>query len=132
MQHRGAFAECLYLLGNPNTLLSFHSIRAFMWRFSFNNRMYLVFHVRCQIFLPDFNQIWVVSTESHGKSQLSQITEIRLVRAALIHANRLTDIKKPLSATTVTRLKPINILSLLIMNISTVISTHFHSIKIKN
>jgi hypothetical protein len=102
-----------------------------MWRFNaaFNNRTYL----RPHVFLPDFNKIWIVSTELHGKSPISYITEIRLVRAALIHANRLMGMKKQaLSATTGKRLKLISILSSLIMNFSTVISTHFHRIKIKN
>jgi hypothetical protein len=99
---------------------------------------YLGLHVRSRIFLPDFNKIWVVSAELNGKSPVSYITEIRLVRAVLIHANILTGMgakkkkRKKVPAPTVTRLKPTNILSLLIMNFSTMISYRFHSIKVKN
>ena len=28
-----------------------------------------VLHVKCLIFLPDFNQIWIISTDSHGSPQ---------------------------------------------------------------
>jgi hypothetical protein len=40
-----------------------------------NNQTYLVLHVKCPIFLPDFNQIWIFSTDFH-ESRPYQISEI--------------------------------------------------------
>jgi hypothetical protein len=44
----------------PNSLIPFHSV---LWRFNIagNNKIYFGVHVKCPMFLPDFNQIWICS-----------------------------------------------------------------------
>ena len=44
-----------------------------------NNKTYLRLHVRHQICLPEFNHIWIVSTDLHGKSPIPYFKEIRIV-----------------------------------------------------
>jgi len=51
------------------------------------NKLYLGLHVKCQIFLPDFYQIWVLLTDFH-MSPIPNFTEICPVEGALIHMDR--------------------------------------------
>jgi hypothetical protein len=48
-----------------NSLIQFQSKRVILVRFnvSSNNKTHLGLHVMCPIFLPDFNQIWIFSTD---------------------------------------------------------------------
>jgi hypothetical protein len=48
--------------------------------------------------LPDYNQIWDFSTDFNKNFAVSNFTEIRPVEAALIHADRRTDIEKQIGA----------------------------------
>jgi hypothetical protein len=43
------------------------------------------------MFLPDFNQIFIISTDFHTSPPVSNFKEIRPVRAVLIYADRRTD-----------------------------------------
>jgi hypothetical protein len=52
---------------------------------------YLGFHVKCPEFLLDFNQIRSFSTDFRKSPQTSTVTQIRPIRAALLHANTRTD-----------------------------------------
>jgi hypothetical protein len=48
--------------------------------------------------MPDYNQVWIISTDFHSSSQ-NQISQKPLtVETALIHADTRTDMKKPASA----------------------------------
>ena len=49
----------VYSLGFPNTLIPFHSLKAILWQFDVagNNKTSLGLHVKCPIFLHNFNQI---------------------------------------------------------------------------
>jgi hypothetical protein len=51
--------------------IPFHSKAALLWRFyvAGNNKTYLVFLVKCPIFLSDYNYIWVFITDFHKSSQ---------------------------------------------------------------
>jgi hypothetical protein len=46
------------------------------------------------VFLSDFNQICIFSTDFHKKSSISNLTEIHPVAAMLIHVDRQTDMMK--------------------------------------
>jgi len=58
---------CLYLIGYRNSLIPFHSKKVLLWRLNIadNNKTFLSLHVRYPIFLPDFNEIWIFSTDLH-------------------------------------------------------------------
>jgi hypothetical protein len=58
---------CLYVIGYRNSLIPFHSKKVLLWHLNVadNNKTYLGFRVRYPIFLPDFNQIWIFSTDLH-------------------------------------------------------------------
>ena len=51
-------------------------------------------HEKCPIFLADFNEIWIFSSDFHRSPPSSYFTEIYRLGAVLIHADRLTDIMK--------------------------------------
>jgi len=53
----GVFAWCLYILGYCNSLIQFYSKTALSWRFNVAEN-----NVKCQVFLPSYNQIWNFST----------------------------------------------------------------------
>jgi len=57
-----------------------------------NNKTYLKLHVKCPIFLFDFNPILIFSSDFH-KAPNTKLTKIRQVGAALIRADRRTDMK---------------------------------------
>jgi len=75
------------------SLISFHSNRAFSWPLTVtgNNITNLSLQANCPILLPDFNQIWMFSTDFRESPQISNFTEIRPVGAALVCADRWTD-----------------------------------------
>ena len=58
----------LFLLSWPNSQMAFHSKRPILCRFNVarNGRTYVGRHVKPPICFPDFNQIWIFSTDFHG------------------------------------------------------------------
>jgi len=58
----------MYLLGYPNSLIPFHSMRALLWRFNVvgNFETYVALHVKCPTFLSYFNQFCNFSTDFHN------------------------------------------------------------------
>jgi len=57
-----------------------------------NNKTCLKIHVKCPIFLSDFNPILILSSDFHKVPNI-KFTKIRQVGAALIRADRWTDMK---------------------------------------
>ena len=55
------------------------------------NKTYLHLRVKRPIFLTDFNKIWNFSTDFSLKFQIPNFMEIRLVEAAVIIADRWTN-----------------------------------------
>jgi hypothetical protein len=47
--------------------------------------------------MPDYNQVWIISTDFHSSSQ-NKFHEILPVETALIYADTRTDMKKPAGA----------------------------------
>lgn len=47
------------------------AVNNFLWQLYVmrNNKMYLGFHVNCPVFMSNFNQIQILSTESHESPQ---------------------------------------------------------------
>lgn len=87
----GVFASCSYFLGCTNSLITFHSQTALLGRLSVaDSNTCLGLRVKGPIFLPGFNQIYILSTDFH-ESSISNFVEIRPVVATLIHADRQTD-----------------------------------------
>jgi hypothetical protein len=76
--------------------MPFHSKWALLWRVNVagKNRKYLGLHVRCPIFLPNFNQICIFSTDFYKSPPISDFTEFRPVGTALTHGDRRTDTTK--------------------------------------
>lgn len=61
-----------------------------------NSKTHLSLHVKCQIFLSDFNQIWIMSADFYKLPEIkkSNFMEICPVGLALIRADRRTDMTK--------------------------------------
>jgi len=62
MQHRGAFAEYLYLLCYPNNPIKFPSKAALLWQFHVagnNNKTWLCLYVKCLIFCPILTKFFI-------------------------------------------------------------------------
>jgi hypothetical protein len=53
--------------------------------------MYTGLHVKCSLFLSDFNYTWIFLGNFSKNSQISNFMEIRPVGAELFHANEETD-----------------------------------------
>jgi hypothetical protein len=64
-QRLTAWAMAQSFFGLSNSLIPFHSNRALLWRLNVgrSNRTYLGLHAKRSIFLPDFNQICIISTD---------------------------------------------------------------------
>ena len=53
-------------------------------------------HVKYPLFLSDFNESWIFSTDfGKKKAQISSLIEIRSVRAEFLHADGQTEVTKP-------------------------------------
>jgi len=68
----------LYLLGFPNSLITFHSKTALLWQFNVtsNNKTYLGLHVKFLTFLPTFNQTWIFLTDFHKSPPVLNFTDL--------------------------------------------------------
>jgi len=56
--------------------------------------MYIGLHVKYRLFLSDFNETRIFSTNFRKKIQISNFMKIRLVAAELFHADGRTDMTK--------------------------------------
>ena len=56
--------------------------------------MYIGLRVKYPLFLTDFNETWVFSTDFSKNTQMSTFMKIRPVGAELFHADGLTDMTK--------------------------------------
>jgi hypothetical protein len=55
------------------------------------SKTYIGLHVKCPLFLPDFNEIWIFLDRVSKNTQISTFMKIRPVGAELFHADRRTD-----------------------------------------
>jgi hypothetical protein len=51
-------------------------------------------HIKCPLFLSDFNETWIFSTDFRKNTQISNFIKILLVGAELFHADRRTGMTK--------------------------------------
>jgi len=51
-------------------------------------KMYIGFHVKYKLFLSDFNDIWIFSTDYLKNTQIWNFMKIRPLGAELFHAER--------------------------------------------
>ena len=76
MSYHSIFTYSLHPLGVPNSLIPFHLRTTLLWWFNVtrNSKTYLGLHVRSPIFLSNFNQISILSTDfhKHPQYQISQ------------------------------------------------------------
>jgi hypothetical protein len=57
-------------------------------------KIYIDLHVKCPLFLPDFNETWIFLNSFFLNPQISNFTKIRQAGADLYHAGRRTDMTK--------------------------------------
>jgi hypothetical protein len=58
-------------------------------------QIYIGLHVKCPLFLSDFNESWIFFLERFSKNpQISNFMKIRPVAAQLFHADGRTDMTK--------------------------------------
>ena len=91
----GLFTSNQCLLGYPNSLIPFHSKQQLLRGFNVasRNKVYLGLHVKCQIFLPSFNQFGV-SLQIFIKVPNIIFHRICPMGAMLIHEGRRMDMMK--------------------------------------
>ena len=53
--------------------------------------MYIDIHVKYPLFLFDFNETWIISTDFEKNVQISNLMKIRPVGVELFHVDRQTD-----------------------------------------
>jgi hypothetical protein len=56
--------------------------------------MWKCLHVKYPLFLSDFNETWIFSTDFRKKAQITSFIKIRPVGAELFHADGQTDMTK--------------------------------------
>jgi len=61
-------------------------------------QIFIDLHVKCQIFLPNFNQIWIFLTDFFIRVPNTNFIVIRPVGATLMYDDRRTDMKKIMDA----------------------------------
>jgi len=54
-------------------------------------KMYIVLRVKSSLFLPDFNETWIFSTEFWKILKISNFMKIHPVKAELFHSDGRTD-----------------------------------------
>jgi hypothetical protein len=90
-QHCEAFAQYLHPSSIINGLITFNSKRALFWRsLVTDNKTYSSLHVKCPMFLPDFNKIWNFSKDCR-KSSHYDFSRICVQWEPLMYAVRRTD-----------------------------------------
>ena len=54
-------------------------------------KIYISLHVKCPLFVSDFNETWIFATDFRKNTQISNFIKIRQVRVELLHADWRTD-----------------------------------------
>jgi hypothetical protein len=57
-------------------------------------KMYIGLHVKYLLFLSDFNETWIFSTDFREKPQISNFMKIRPMGSELFHSDERTDMTK--------------------------------------